>query len=174
MEFNLGFDVEYVDGIRVEIYSDWILAANPTLNRNLWNAGGAIALRLQVPVEGSLADDPHVSIVVAKELKERLGESGFKAVLEHELAHIKNGDLNNIPMSKAGKFKPVMVYELAADKAAAEKHGALVLAQALENVVSLQLEKLFGIRNPKINRLLKKILMPKMLRQRIRLLNQMA
>lgn len=174
MEFNLGFDVEYVDGIRVEIYSDWILAANPVLNRNLWNAGGAIGLRLQVPIEGSLADDPYVSIVMAKELKERLGEAGFKAVLEHELAHIKNGDLNNIPMSKAGKFKPVMEFELAADKAAAEKHGALVMAQALENVVSLQLEKLFGIRNPKVNRFLKKILMSKMLRQRIRLLNQMA
>lgn len=170
--FNLGFTVQYVEGVRLEIISDWMLSVNTTLRTRLWAGCGAVAVRLENPLVDPNTTRPDICILMAEKLKEYLTEDEFNAILEHELAHIRNGDLDNLQISKKMKIQVNMDYEMAADQAAVAKYGAATLLSALTKIRRAQIENLLFIKNKKVIDFICRVFVDKVTRKRLAVLKQ--
>lgn len=170
--FNLGFTVQYVEGVRVELISDWMLSVNKALRMRLWSGCGAVAVRLDTPLEDPNVSRPDICIIMAQKLKEYLTEDEFNAVLEHELAHVRNGDLDKIQTAKKKNIHVDLQFEMAADQAAVAKYGAATLLSALTKIRRAQVENLLFIKNKKIVDFICRVFVDKVTRKRLAVLKQ--
>lgn len=171
LNLNLGVDVSYIEGVRVEIISDWVINMNSGLRVQLWSGGGAMAVRMEKPLNDPNSTRQDIFIAIAKQLREALTDEQFNAILEHELAHIRNGDLDNTNLKKVNKTVINHDCELAADKAAVEKYGAKALYEALQIATTLQINNFVRVKNEKAVKVLKFLFTPMSMRKRLKMLS---
>lgn len=126
------FIKQYIrDGILVEVLTPGFKFFNPKLYNQVIMGGGAMAVKLvDASIEHPDVIRKDVQIVMAEDIMGKLTPDEFTAIVEHELAHVLNGDLDDV--NAAGKkFHIVEKYELRADEAAVAKVGAAVTLSAI-------------------------------------------
>ena len=83
-------------------------------------------------------------IVLFMEVLGKISQTSLAAILSHEEAHLKFG---HIESAKAGSVKMTknrtmnnLQFEMEADRHSAEKHGSVVVAKALEEVIHITVD----------------------------------
>ena len=83
-------------------------------------------------------------IVLFKEVLGKISQTSLAAILSHEEAHLKFGHVESanagsVKMTK-NKVMSNLQFEIEADRHSAEKHGSVVVAKALEEVIHITVD----------------------------------
>lgn len=139
-------------GVLVEVIQPIAKHTIPTVYNLVLRGGGAVSAKLQSEITGDRTGLKYLDIQIAilQELVDILTQEELTAILEHEMTHILNGDLE----AANGKGKSGMIhqldYELAADQGAVQAVGAAVTLAAQKKVERFTMSKLLKTDNDKL------------------------
>lgn len=169
------FVKQYIrDGILVEVLAPGFKIFNPKLYNQLIMGGGAMAVKLaSASITHPDVIRKDVEIVMAEDIVARLTPEEFTAIVEHELAHILNGDLDD-ERAVGKKYHVVDLYEQRADAAAVAKVGAAVTLSAILKVERYTTMAMLRTNSETIANIFNAIFRGRVGRKRIRVLKAIA
>lgn len=170
---SLFISADVTEGVMVEYVARGFNTINPSMYRQLVIMGGFAAIKTKGSVinfPGAIHRDQQIAIL--EEFRDILTPDEFGAMMEHELAHIRNKDLENVPKGSGSGYAHLEM-EVLADKAGAAKYGPAVMKSAIEKSQRHQIKVLTTARNEKVLNFLSRFMRTKIMKKRLQALDAM-